>query len=294
MDSPAPEPTSAGAPGTVPPPRPRRWYLDALTEQADRLGGAVDSADRDGLDAPVASCPGWSVRDVVAHLGRVHRWATVIVAEGRLQRPERDDAAATLPDSCRSPGGLADWYREGASGLLTALEAAPDGLTAWVVGGSPMAPAWFWPRRQLHETAVHHADVLAGLTGTWCPATALALDPEIAADGVDELLATFVGGPRSAFRASGAGVLVLQPTDVATSWTIRSTPQERPAVERHDAAPPPTDDSTPTATLRAPAAELLLFAWNRAPLPGDDPATTGTLTGDADVLRRWRADVRIG
>ena len=32
-----------------------------------------------GADAPVPTCPGWTVRDLLAHQGMVHRWATAVV-----------------------------------------------------------------------------------------------------------------------------------------------------------------------------------------------------------------------
>ncbi len=47
-------------------------YLDAIRTNATAL---VDAADAAGLDAPVPTCPEWTVADLLGHIGRVHRWA---------------------------------------------------------------------------------------------------------------------------------------------------------------------------------------------------------------------------
>ena len=39
----------------------------------------VRYADRAGLRAPVPTCPDWTVRDLVAHQGMVHRWAAALL-----------------------------------------------------------------------------------------------------------------------------------------------------------------------------------------------------------------------
>ena len=52
-------------------------YLAVLATEATTLAAAAEEA---GLDADVATCPGWSVADLVLHLGEVHRWATAAVA----------------------------------------------------------------------------------------------------------------------------------------------------------------------------------------------------------------------
>ncbi len=43
----------------------------------------AEVAGRCGLDARVPTCPGWQVRDLLCHLGGVHRWAASHIANGR-------------------------------------------------------------------------------------------------------------------------------------------------------------------------------------------------------------------
>ena len=69
-----------------------------LTRHLEGLRAAmiafVRYADRAGLRAPVPTCPGWTVRDLVAHQGMVHRWAAALV------RGERD----VVPDDLEAQG----------------------------------------------------------------------------------------------------------------------------------------------------------------------------------------------
>ena len=50
-------------------------HIDALRAQGELMAAAVDASDP---GAPVPSCPEWAVRDLVRHMGGVHRWATGI------------------------------------------------------------------------------------------------------------------------------------------------------------------------------------------------------------------------
>ncbi len=52
---------------------------------------------------PVPTCPLWTVRDLVVHLGGVHRWATDIVARGLLAESDRPGAGRT-DGPARRPG----------------------------------------------------------------------------------------------------------------------------------------------------------------------------------------------
>ena len=47
---------------------PFEVYLDAITEEADRL---VDAADR-GLGVAVPTCPGWRLNDLVRHVAGLY------------------------------------------------------------------------------------------------------------------------------------------------------------------------------------------------------------------------------
>lgn len=56
-------------------------HIGALRAQGESLAGAVERAGPASgiLDAMVPGCPEWTVRELVRHTGRVHRWATAYV-----------------------------------------------------------------------------------------------------------------------------------------------------------------------------------------------------------------------
>jgi hypothetical protein len=52
--------------------------LQSFHADVRTIGGVLVAAP----DAPIVHCPGWSVAELVAHHGEVHRWATGIVLHG--------------------------------------------------------------------------------------------------------------------------------------------------------------------------------------------------------------------
>jgi hypothetical protein len=92
-------------------------HLAHLRADAD----AVLAALRVGsLSSVVASCPGWTLRDLVLHLGGVHRWARQIVLTGEVQQQEEYE----IDD-------VAGWFAEGADRLLEVLAAADPAEDCW-------------------------------------------------------------------------------------------------------------------------------------------------------------------
>ncbi|MCZ9346869.1 maleylpyruvate isomerase N-terminal domain-containing protein, partial [Streptomyces sp. TRM76130] len=53
-------------------------FIEILDHEGRLLASAAEAA---GSDAEVPHCPGWRVRDLVAHTGAVHRWAASFVTE---------------------------------------------------------------------------------------------------------------------------------------------------------------------------------------------------------------------
>jgi hypothetical protein len=73
----------------------RDWWVAALRREGAAFAIAAQAADPDD-DVP--TCPGWTVRRLVAHVGRVHRTATAGVLDGTVEppalaaRPPADDS----------------------------------------------------------------------------------------------------------------------------------------------------------------------------------------------------------
>ena len=245
----------------------RQRCVETVAREGERFGVLAQEVDAGvtaapGLHAPVPWVPAWTVRDLVGHLGAVHRWATAIVRAGSTDRP----AAPPQPPA----DGLLDWYAAGLADLLDALRSTPPDSPAWHMSPAAEKTAASWARRQAHELAVHRMDleVAAGLAVT-------EVDPELADDGVDEVLRVVV--PRWAHTeplATATATVAVRSTDTGRAWTVRTT--------RGDVRVDDADADVADARLEAPAGALLRRLWGR-------PAEV-TTTGDpaAEALLRGR------
>jgi uncharacterized protein (TIGR03083 family) len=239
-------------------------HVAAIAQHAQRLGADAATA---GLDAEVPTCPGWRVRDVVGHLGGVHRWAAYIVADG-LGKPPEGDLEQPPPDD-----ELLDWFRAGHEHLVKTLEAADNTIECWSFLPAPF-PRAFWARRQAHETAIHAADV-ASARGD-LPR----YEPAFAVDGLDELLLGFFARRGGKLLADPMVTLALSATDArpTDAWTMRIGPHGR-EVDRGDAHG--------DLLVEGPATDLYLLMWNRRGADGLQ------LTGDEAILDAWQDKARI-
>lgn len=231
--------------------------IDVLETEGIRLAQASQQA---GLDAAVPSCPGWAVRDLVTHMGGVHRWAAAIVGGGL---PESDDATSDLVGTGPDDAVLLDWYRDGHRALVETLRAAPHDLACYSFLPAP-TPLAFWARRQAHETAIHRADAeTAGGPITSC-------DNTFAVDGIDEILFGFAPRRKTATSTS----IHLNLTDSDLDWLVILGPSGVTAT----AARP--HEINPDVVVSGSASDLYLWLWNR-------PATV-EVTGDSAAAEQWQ------
>lgn len=241
-------------------------HIAALHEQGARLADTVAQAE---LDTPVPTCPGWRLRDLVRHLGGVHRWATSYVAEARVEHGDDDDEFMRLhPDDAN----LLGWFCEGHATLVTALSAAPPDLQCWRFLRAP-SPLAFWARRQAHETAMHRADAESAC-GAITP-----YEPDFAADGLDELFAGFFARRHGRLRFDPARTLAVRPADIDDGWLLTMGP-ERVVTER-------TASGDADCAVVGTASDLYLFFWNRR---GRDDLN---ITGDDSLLTAWAEQAHV-
>jgi uncharacterized protein (TIGR03083 family) len=232
-------------------------YLAAISDNSELL---VAAAERAGLDARVPTCPEWDIAELLAHIGRVHRWAasnTARALDAGFARPD-----AEIPD----PSERVAWVRAGAAELVAALD-RPDDDPAWT--WMPPHTIGFWQRRQAHETAMHRVDAESA-SGTPGP-----IDAALAADGIDEWL-EIVGNTPWRQPPTGSGEsLHFHCTDVDGEWLVRRT-SDGVAVERVHAKG--------DVAARGTASDLLCWLQGR----GDVDCLE--VFGDATLLDRWRGD----
>jgi uncharacterized protein (TIGR03083 family) len=213
-------------------------------------------------------------------MAHVHRWAARHVAE-RL--PELIDQPAEASVLAGGPPDhkLIAFYRQGHAALVAVLRAADPGVPCATFMPAP-SPLAFWARRQAHETAVHGYDARsAGPGGP--PDPVAALDPDFAADGLDELITGLAAGAFSR-RGGGPRSLVIRLDDVPGRWRVRlgggTTEVSSDYADLGEAA---------DCALDGPAAGLYTFLWNRC----DAGRGRVTVTGDPAVVALWRQVVRV-
>ena len=228
-------------------------HLAHLEQDGARLADAATS-----LDADVPACPQWTVRQLVTYLGGVHRYAAQIVRD-RLDH----DPAETEQDLAQ-PGDadLLEWFRAGHAELLATLRGTEPDLRCLTFFAAP-SPLEFWARRQAHETAIHRADAESA-TGSVTP-----LAPELAADGIDEMITGFAARKRRFRDVDAARTLAIRPDD-ADPWLLSIGPD---GLHHEDAG------GSADATVSGSASGIYLWMWNRP--------SSAQKAGDPDVAALW-------
>lgn len=225
----------------------------ALRVEAEALAVAADLSPP---DRAVPACPGMTVGDLLEHIGSIHRLVPQWIARG--VRPAEW--------TCTPDDDLIGWYRAGAASLVDVLDPAR--------ADSP-APTWcpwdgtlgFWVRRMAHETAVHRVDAQAA-HGAVDP-----LDPDLAADGVDEVLRLWLGCHQPpGVHTSGRAVALRVP---GREWTVAL----------HEGVVDYCPGVDPAAVVSGTASAVDLWLWGRA---GEEHVS---VEGDVGVVRALRAAV---
>jgi uncharacterized protein (TIGR03083 family) len=263
--------------------RPGTLVAVELSEHLEGLRAAVVNfvryADRAGLEAPVPTTPDWTVRQLVAHQGMVHRWAA-----GNL-RGEDPDAEPFEREGLAAADPL-EWLRDGAIELVQAISDAPDDLEALVFLNDAPPAKWFWARRQCHETTIHAVDALSAALGRYPKAADTWIHPGLALDGIDELLTGFVTRRGSRLRSQEPVRIAVLPDDLAAGdesrgWLVHVS-SEPVVTERLADAEAVEQAHQADVVLQGGAVALYLTLWNR----GDEVAPT-------EGWELWTESVRV-
>jgi uncharacterized protein (TIGR03083 family) len=225
----------------------RAW----VTENLEVI--AVAAAEASG--AAVPSCPGWTVADVVDHLGPIMMgW----YCHNLVTAPEENDflsaalSAPPLPDGADARVG---YLRESAEKFARVVAAVDLDAPVWAFG--PVGPARFWLLRAATETAVHRWDVESAV------GTPTAVAPARAATSVDET----VGGMwRALVEAEWPEVSpVRNPRVPDEPLGIRAVDADRTWIVRAEGGSLEVDSDGPLPDTRieGPSGELMLYLWGR-------------------------------
>ncbi|MFI7602209.1 maleylpyruvate isomerase family mycothiol-dependent enzyme [Actinoplanes sp. NPDC049681] len=245
-------------------------HCAAVERESAQFVRVVTGADP---TVPVPSCPGWTLAALITHTGGVHRWFAGLLRELVQERPARRDVRLDLPSA---PEEYPRWLAEGAAAADTVLRATDPDAAMWTWGADPHAR--FWARRMLFETLVHRVDAERALG---LPSQ---IDAVLAADGVDEFLTNLPYArpfaPDVAKLRGDGETILFRCTDRDAEWVVRLRP---------DGFGVEPAGLTPDATVRAPAADLLLLVYGRSERD-EDPFEC---RGDEDLLARWCANSRF-
>jgi uncharacterized protein (TIGR03083 family) len=200
--------------------------MDHLALLAHEVAGMTASLRATPQGQVVAACPGWTVRELTAHITGVHRWTEA--ALGTTTAPPPYDES--VPDGA----DVVETYAEVAQSMLAALGRVPADHACWTINRHDQT-AGFWRRRQLHELSIHRWDLAP-----------YAVNDEIAADGIDEVLGFFLPRQLKTGRTSlPEQTLVL--ASPSRTWRIGEGPE---------------------TVVEGSASDLLLRLWGRSdPLP---------------------------
>ena len=225
-------------------------HLAALRDAVSAFAGHAQEA---GLDVPVPTCPDWTVRRLIGHQGMVHRWAAANL------RGKTIEIDATERAGRRAPSPV-DWLRDGAIDLVAAITTAPDDVQTVVFLNDAPGPRAFWARRQCHETTIHSVDALAAALGRYPTSADTGIDPAVAVDGIDELLAGFMTRNKSRLRSESPMVVGVVAAESPTGWLVEVGPA--PAVVTVASRDEVADRCD--VRLEGPAVAVYLTLWNRS------------------------------
>ena len=237
-------------------------HISIIESESARIVAALEK-QRDGR---IPWSDRWTVATCARHVGGTHHVVAGVI-EGRptadfglfgaLEMPAKDDP------------GLGGWLADGTAALAAQLRATDAGAETWSWWPDGRT-AGFWQRRMAQETLVHRWDAEqgAGVAGA-------AMDPAVAADGIDEYLDVFVATTRGLNSAPAGPSLHFHCTDTDGEWLLElPAAGERVVTREHAKA---------EVALRGPAEGLLLVAWGRL-----SPADAGVeVLGDGHVLDAW-------
>lgn len=254
-------------------------YLQCIRRESQRFREVLTDADP---TATVPSCPQWRAEDLLLHLANVQHWWTYVITH-RPASPE----GYVEPERPATHEDLIAYFDEWNAKLDKALTEADPAEAAWTWSSNPAHHnVAFTFRRQAHEALIHRLDAELTL------GTPTALDPQMAADGVEEALDVMFGGlpPWGSWEPLPHYVRVDLTDTGGSVWSqlglfSGTTPdgiEIRDEDDQHVVADPGVE---PDAVISGPAAVLDAWLWRR----GDDDGIK--IAGNREIYSRWRGSV---
>lgn len=239
----------------------------AIVDHTRRLAASAVAA---GPDATVPTTPGWTIADLVAHVGQTQHWVAEIIERRVADPTQLPTEMAVVP---ADPGEWPAWLAGAAQRVASAC--SDDALDApvWNAAGDERTGTEFWMASVLNESVVH------GFDAENAAGRPPAVDADVAAALVDNHLAMLTSPTWEARRSESAHALrgtgqTLQwrATDTDAAWSVERTP---------DGATWQPGTRPADVTVQGPAGSLLLVLTRRLPLVGL------RVDGDVALARHW-------
>jgi uncharacterized protein (TIGR03083 family) len=244
----------------------------AIVEYTRQL---AESAAVAGPDAAVPTAPGWTVTELVEHVGQTLNWVAEII-ERRIADPAQlPTEMAVLP---AGPREWQAWLSESAQRIASAC--SDDALDAPVFNpaGDGRSGTRFWLSSILNEVVIHGFDAANAVDR---PA---GIEADIASALISNHLAMLTAPTWEMQRSESARAIrgtgqTLQwlATDTAGAWLVKRRPDG--ATWQHETHPA-------DVTVTGPARSLLLALTRRLALT-DGKAADISIEGDTDLAQHW-------
>ena len=203
-------------------------YLTWIARESAAFTATISAT---ALERAVPTCPAWTLRELVWHLGRVQEFWTEDLTRPADAEPDFSGERAPGPDDADE---LAAWMRTRTDNLVQTLRATPADTPVWTWWNDDRT-AGAIARHQAQEAAVHRYDAQSAC-GTPEP-----LDAALADDGVDEFCWI-------ARQLRGSTPVAFRTTDTKHDYSAAVA------------------GVRPVATVSASASDLVLLLYGRVPL----------------------------
>jgi uncharacterized protein (TIGR03083 family) len=234
-------------------------YAEHVGAVERELGDLVAALRAVPLSEPVPTCPGWTLSDLVKHVGGFCGFWTHVLCDGASRDKTPYEEPPPEEDEART-----EWFAGLGAHLTEALTWLPGGAPVWT-WFEPDQTAAFVARRAANELAVHRYDAQSA-RGTSAP-----IERTLAADSIDEVFGPLVTARARTGEATGQ-TMHLHGTDVAAEWLVTLQPDRIDVSHEH---------AKGDLALRGSLSDLALLVYGRPTLGPVEPF------GDEAVLEAW-------
>ena len=241
--------------------------LDSTVAQTREMAAWIEGAEP---STPIPTCPGWTLTDLVWHIGATQRWVSRLVSEN-ISDPSIAFTLGWEP-APTDPPAWAGWLLDGAAIVTATFAAATGEQNVFDPSGGGDGVA-FWSQRIFGEVTVHRVDAAFALNREY------EIEAGMAASAIQDWFANMastgwaanVPGFTEAMRGDGETIAWVA-DDAEQTWLLRRT--DAPLSLTHDRI-------DADVTINGPARELLQIVSRRRPL---DAAEHSTVVGDREEL----------